>query len=272
LFDISDIENGLNQLKFGKACGFDGISKENLTYAHPAVLLHLKSLFNLIYDHGFVPDNFGKGIIVPVVKDTRGNTSECDNYRAITISPLISKLFEYSILNKFDSLLLSSELQFGFKRNSSCSHAIFLLRQVTEYFLNHGSNVFMGALDASKAFDRVNHVKLFNILLDRGLSGRLITVIYDWYGKTFASVKWNGTCSNPISIKSGIRQGGIISPFLFNIYFDVVFDALRSSDFGCHLPRSMYVGYIAYADDIILLSASVSDLQHMIDICFFRRF
>jgi len=118
LFDIADIEAGLNQLKIGKACGFDGISKENIIYAHPAIIFHLKTLFNLIYDHGFVPDDFGKGITIPLIKDLLGNTSDCDNYRAITISPLISKLFEYCVLSKFESLLSSSDLQSGFKRNS----------------------------------------------------------------------------------------------------------------------------------------------------------
>jgi len=53
---------------------------------------------------------------------------------------------------------------------------------VTEYFVNHGSNVYIAALDARKAFDRVNHVKMFNVLLDRGVPGRLVKVIADWYG------------------------------------------------------------------------------------------
>ena len=105
LFDVRDIEYGLNQLKTCKACGFDGIIKENILYAHPAIIAHLKLLFNLIYKHGLVPDDFGGDITVPLVKDPRGDSSNCDNYRAFTISPLISKLFEYFVLNKFSFLL-----------------------------------------------------------------------------------------------------------------------------------------------------------------------
>jgi len=56
-----------------------------------------------------------------------------------------------------------NDLQFGFKKNMGCSHAIFVLQQCTEYFLQQGSNVYMAALDTTKAFDRVNHIKLFHL-------------------------------------------------------------------------------------------------------------
>ena len=102
----------------------------------------------MICRHGFVPNDFGKGIIFPLVKDVMQNVNSADNYRAITVSPLVSKLFEYCILNRFEYLLTSDDLQFGFKRNSSCSHAIFLLSQTIDYFINHGSNVYMASLDA----------------------------------------------------------------------------------------------------------------------------
>ena len=174
-------------------------------------------------------------------------------------------LSTYCLLNKFEHILISSDLQFGFKRKFSCTHAIFLLKQVTEYFITHGSNVYMAALDAKKAFDRVNHVKLFNILLNKGLPGRFIKVLIDWYGKSFAFVKWNNVLSNSVLIKSGIRQGGILSPVLLNIYLDQVFYALKKSDLGCHIGSTF--GYNACADDnIIVISASV--IQNMINICY----
>ena len=61
----------------------------------------------------------------------------------ITISPVISKIFEYCLLFQFEGAVDSSHLQFGFKNNSSCSHAIFLLKEVTDYFVSRGSNVYM---------------------------------------------------------------------------------------------------------------------------------
>jgi len=83
----------------------------------------------------------------------------------------------------------------------------------------------------------------------------------------FNVVKWSGCYSQCSSVKSGIRQGGILSPLLFNIYIDSMISALRLSDLGCHIGDT-YIGCIAYADDIILLSASLGNLQKMLDICY----
>ena len=104
---------------------------------------------------------------------------------------------------------------FGFKKNSSCSHSLFVLSQVVDYFTQHGSSVNLASLHASKAFDRVHHVKLFNKLLARGFPGHIVKVLIDWYGKILSRVRWNGVFSRVESIRSGIRQGGILSPFLF---------------------------------------------------------
>ena len=88
----------------GILCGPDGLTKENVIYAHPSVVIHLKILFNIISGHGFVPDNFGLSVTVPVVKDKTKDVCSADNYRPIALSPVISKIFEYCILNKFEYL------------------------------------------------------------------------------------------------------------------------------------------------------------------------
>ena len=77
----------------------------------------------------------------------------------------------------------SSELQFEFKKGIGCSGAIFVLNQTVDYFTSRGSTVYMAALDAQKAFDRVNHVKLFNILMNRNLPSQFIKTIVNWYMK-----------------------------------------------------------------------------------------
>ena len=185
LFTVDDIVDAVNRLKLGKAPGFDGIVKEHIVHAHPSIFVHLQLLFNMVYVHGYVPEDFDRGLTVPVPKDKLGDLTSAQNYRPITLSPTIAKLFEHCIVSKFANSISSHELQFGFKNKSSCAQAIFVLQQVCEYFVSCGSNVYIATLDASKAFDRVNHVKLFNILLEKGLPGQLIRVIMDWYSKSF---------------------------------------------------------------------------------------
>ena len=65
--------------------------------------------------HGFVPDSFGNGVIIPLVKDKQSDLCNIDNYRGITLSPFFAKLFENCILDKYDYLLLSNYLQFGLR-------------------------------------------------------------------------------------------------------------------------------------------------------------
>jgi len=119
----------------------------------------------------FVPDDFSisKLIVASLIKDKLGNNTDVNNYSGISLSPVISKVFEHCLLNKFQTFTDDCNVQFGFKKKISCSHAVFVLRQCIEYFVTRGSTVFMVALDAKKAFDRVNHVKLFTKLFDKGL-------------------------------------------------------------------------------------------------------
>ena len=85
----------------------------------------------------------------------------------------------------------------------------------------------------------------------------------------FASVRWNGAFSNMLPIKNGVLQGSILSPSIFNLYVDVIIVALSKAGYGCFV-RKIYIGCIAYADDIILLSASIVAIQEMLNICFHK--
>ena len=95
------------------------------------------------------------GTIVPIVKDRQGNLGDLNNYRGITIAPIISKIFEHVLRIVFSDSLSTSNFQFGFKRKSSTSHAIFCLKETINYYTERGSSVFCSFLDASKAFDRL---------------------------------------------------------------------------------------------------------------------
>ena len=89
----------------------------------------------MIIIHGHVPDDFGKGIVIPLVKDKAGDLSDPDNYRGITISPTISKVFEICLLDKCAHFIQSRDLQLGFKKCKSCSVPIFCVQHVVNITL-----------------------------------------------------------------------------------------------------------------------------------------
>ena len=124
-------------------------------------------LFNILLLHSIVPDGFGQGILIPLLKNSDMDRTDSSNYRGITLSPVISKLFELVLMSLFEVQLSSDSLQFGFKQRSSCSHALFTVRTVVEHYVRDGSTVSICALDLSKAFDKVDHFGLLQLLMDR---------------------------------------------------------------------------------------------------------
>ena len=255
-----------SHLKCGKAAGLDNIVPEHILYAHPALIVHLTTLFNLVLRHGFVPSAFGSGVIVPLVKDRNGSHDKLSNYRGITLSPVISKLFEVCLSEKFSQFLSSHRLQFGFKRGSGCSSAIFVVQQVVQYYTQRGSNVYVCALDATKAFDYVDHTILIDKLIRRGVPPCFLGVISNWYSKLSAVVRWNHVLSDKFYVLGGVRQGGVLSPVLFNLYVDELILQLEHDGYGCSIGGTFF-GCVMYADDVLLLSASVNGLQLMINTC-----
>ena len=90
----------------------------------------LQHLFNGMLRHGFVPAQFRLGTIIPIVKDRHGDQGDLNNYRGITIAPIYSKVFEHVLQIMFKDYLSTSSYQFGFKRKSSTSHAIFVSKRL----------------------------------------------------------------------------------------------------------------------------------------------
>ena len=99
-------------------------------------------------------------------------------------------------------------------------------------------------LDASKAFDRVKHSVLFSKLVRRGVPGYIGRLLCYWYDRQAMCVRWGNSLSDPFHVNNGVRQGGILSPYLFNVYMDDLSQSLNCCKTGClageiminHLP------------------------------------
>ena len=144
----------------------------------------------------------------------------------------------------------------------------FLVREIIEYFNMRGSPVFSCFMDASKAFDRISHDKLFGILEDRRLNPLILQLLEYWYTYKYwkGRVNWGRVLSDTFAVTTGVRQGVIFSPLLFSIYIDDLLVKINRSGYGCSVGK-VNIGAVAYADDICLLSGSSCGLQQLLHIC-----
>jgi len=264
--NVELVDRCIKKLHLGKACGPDGLSAEHLIHAHPILVVHLCALFRYMICNQCVPDDFGKGLIIPLLKDKLGCINSLDNYRGITLIPVIAKLFELVILELCSEYLLTDNLQFGFKPKLGCSNAIFALRSTIDYFRDRGSTIYAASLDIRKAFDRVNHLKLFESLKNTGLPSCILIILINWYSKLTVAVRWKNALSTSFGVSCGVRQGNSLSPSIFNVFMDLFIFKLRALSAGCCIGDH-FLGCFLYADDVILLSASVSGLQNMLNCC-----
>ena len=126
-------------MKRGKAAGLDELTIEHLINAHPVLVAILSKFFNLIVSAAYVPHSFRLSYTVPLLKEDHGHKgNSVHNYRAISISPVISKSVEHCLLSKCSKFLATSSNQFGFKKASSCGHAIYSVRKVVEHYAANG--------------------------------------------------------------------------------------------------------------------------------------
>ena len=252
-------------MKCGKSADDDELSAEHFHNAPLNLLVRLTSLFNFMLNHAFVPSQFRSCFMIPVIKDRQGDQSDPQNYRGISISPIITKIFEHVLKLTFCDYLVTSQHQYGFKQKRSTTHALFCLRQTVSYYINNGSRVFCSFLDASKAFDRLVHSGLYIKLMARNIPKAFLDIIISWYDGLLARVKWDGVFSDWFSITAGVRQGGVLSPDLYCIYVDDLLLKLEKCGIGCYL-RDVFAAALFYADDMALMAPSVKGLQRLLDI------
>ena len=265
--NVYGVDSAINELKLGKAAGNDEVSAEHLKYCHPILTSMLCALFKLMLRFEYIPDAFGVGLTIPIPK-ANGNVKPvtCDDFRGITLSPIISKVFEKCLLQSLNQYLLTSVRQFGFKKNTSCAHAIFVVRKTVEYFTQNDSTVNMCAIDLCKAYDKVNNHALFLKLMDRNIPRKILLTLHCWYSKVYVVVKWKMSLSHAVKLNAGVRQGGILSPYLFAVFVNNVLEKLSKCKLGCHV-KSICCNALMYADDLLLLSISMTDLRAMVNIC-----
>ena len=162
------------------------------------------------------------------------------------------KVFYIIILDSQSKSLGTDVLQFGFKKSSSTVICTSLMLETIDCYVENNTDCYLLLLDASKAFDRVEYVKLFTILRDRKLCPIVLRLLMNMYINQTIQVRWNNTLSNVCGISNGVKQGGCLSPTLFSLYINNLINILRQNNIGCWYGPH-YMGVYSYADDISLL-------------------
>ncbi|MES9880604.1 MAG: reverse transcriptase family protein [Sedimenticola sp.] len=211
-----------------------------------------------------------RGLIVTLHKGGNKRKDDPNNYRAITLSSSILKLYERLILEKITSESDSSRLsnlQGGFQKGMGCIMTSFLLRESILYAKENHSKLYVCFLDVQKAFDTVWHDALFYKLDMMNVDSAIIRSIMDMYEGAECRVLHNGHSSDSFPVLQGTKQGGVISPFLYLVYIDQLMrklasvgDGLVIYDQNCSCPT--------VADDMTLISFSKRGLDAMMGICF----
>lgn len=262
---VHDVECGIKKLKNGKNDSIAGIKSDHFIHGGNRLKVMVSMLLSSMVCHGYCPSEFTKTTVVPIPKNTRKSMTSSENYRGISLSSVLGKILDYIFLHKYSDILSSSDGQFGFKPGLSTATCSTVINEVIEYFNRDNTNVYCMMLDASKAFDRVHYIKLFRLLLKKGLCPLVSRFLASLYTNQIIRVKWGDKLSEEFTARNGVKQGGVLSPVLFSIYLDELLLSLAKSGVGCYLGM-VFVGAFAYADDVILLAPTLQALKHLLKV------
>ena len=255
------------KLKRDKATGFDNIMNEYLITGKTLLLPILCKLFHNILDTGNFPEIWVKSVIVPVYK--KGDVDEPSNYRGISLVSHVGKFFT-SLLNtrllewsEKNSIL--TDAQYGFRPGFGTVDAVFALHSIINNSLSKNKRLYCCFIDYSRAFDSVSHYKLWKRLVRCGVTGKILNVIKSMYSKLKSCVKVNNVCSEFFEVSVGLMQGESLSPILYSLYVNDMEIELIKQNYKSYELRTLNLYLLMYADDMVLFSEDINDLQKLIN-------
>lgn len=262
----------VKDLKRRKAPGLDRIQNEHVIYSGPTLANCIAYLFNGIINAGQIPTSWKQDLIVPIFKGSNKPRNSPDSYRPIALLPCFLKIFEKLLLNRTKSIAAISATfpnlqQQGFQQRLGCITASFNLQETLYHFIEHRSTAYVAVLDTQKAFDTVWRHGLMYKLHKLGVKGRLWTLIDDCHVNTSCSVVSNQSYSDWFPVSQGVRQGGVLSTFLYLVFINDLLQELEE--------QSIHIGIYdiissnpTLADDISLIALSPNGLQRTLEIAY----
>ena len=256
-FTLKELKEIVKKLKNRKAVGIDRISAEFLKASPDRILKLLVQLLNNIMLAGVVPKDWCLGIITLLHKE--GDKENPDNYRGICISSALMKAFSTMLNSRLNAFVeeynIMDKAQIGFQNSNRTSDHLLTVRSVVnKYVVDDTKRIYSCFIDFRKAFDTVWHDGLFHKLQQLGIRGRFLNTIRYIYGNTKCAIKLGDKLTQFFPCKQGVRQGDPLSPTLFNLFLNDLFERLREGDCSpVSLNGQDSINALAYADDIVLL-------------------
>ena len=261
-----EIRDAGKYLKSNKAAGLDGIRNEMIKYSLPYMVDLYRIIFNSILCKQYYPSCWKTGVIVNLFKS--GDMYSTDNYRGLTINSCLAKLFNTVLNNRLMKFLESKNIicdnQIGFKTKARTSDHIFIINTLFRKFCKSNQRLYLCFVDFKKAYDSVWRDALMLKLLRLGVRGNFFGTVKNMYDNCKACIKSDGLLSDTFECKSGVKQGDVMSPNLFNVFINDL-PEIFIDDTDSPKLNEIFVHCLMYADDVVLISLTEDGLQHKLN-------
>ncbi|KAI8496709.1 hypothetical protein Bbelb_253640 [Branchiostoma belcheri] len=282
----SELLEALSALPSGKAPGQDGIPAEVLKENREVILPYLYELLRQCWEEGKVPNEMCNAKIVTLYKN-KGDRGDCNNFRGISLLSITGKAIALIVRKRLQTLAdrVLPESQCGFRAGRSTTDMIFTLRQLQEKCREQCMPLYIAFVDLTKAFDTVCRPALYKVLKSVGCQPKLLQLVVSFHEDMKACVQFDGATSDFFDMKNGVKQGCVMAPTLFSIYFAVLLRyAFKGNQDGVYIrsrtdgslfnlarlrARSKTVESLCrellFADDAALTAHKESALQGLLD-------
>lgn len=284
-----EVHMAIISLKNNKAAGPDGIPAEILKHGGNAILDSLHDIFQKVWASSCCPQKWKDADIVSIFKK-KGDRAVCGNSRGISLLATSGKVLTRILLSRLLAHITEGvlpESQSGFRKERSTVDMVFIARQLQEKAIEQQQDLYMVFVDLAKAFDTVNRTLLWEILRKFGCPPTFLAVLKSFHDGSKARVTSGGSKSDPFFVGTGVKQGCVIAPIIFNLFVAAVMTIAKQNinpadgvQISYRLDGNLFnlrrlqaktlvtveaIHELQYADDTAFVSSSPDGLQRTIN-------